>query len=696
MRYHQSEHSECGLVCLAYASSRLGAHLDLADLRRKFPVSSRGLNLQQVSEIAAAMDMMARPVRCEVEELSQLKLPAILHWGLKHFVVLEKVRRDHIICHDPAVGRIRVYWPEVGKRFTGVAMELSQAPTFKPRSPPPEMSVWAWLRLSRETFGGLGQVLLMSLMLQAYVIASPFYMQLAIDQAALKGDGELLKMLAIGFALFGLFNLGATVLRNFAMQQVSTQISWDMSLRLYRHLVRLPLDWFQKRRLADTISRFDAINPVRDLLAGSMITAVIDGVLAVSTLVMMAIFSWKLALIVVFAMLGYVVIKLSGLPTSIRLGGESLAAQIAEQSKRIETIKAIQTIKVMSGESHQEAQWSNRYLTSLRKKMTSGNFTSSIDAGQQVFDVIGTVLIVYSGVTSIMTGELTVGVLYAFVAYKSQFTLALSRVVDLIIQWRLSEIYTSRLSDIVLSPRENGIDILEPADLPPIEGRIELESVTFRYAPYEPFVFRNLHLKIEPGDFVAIVGPSGAGKSTLLKVMCGLYQPVAGEVRLDGRPLSAWGPKAVRRACGVVLQDDELLSGSIAENVAFFDEEIDMDRVWQALEAAALKDEILAMPMKAESFVGDMGGSLSGGQKQRLLIARALYRRPRILLFDEATSHLDARNEGAINMGLKALNITRVVIAHRKETIAAADMVFDITSGRVTRNTLVTTSFLPG
>jgi ATP-binding cassette subfamily B protein RaxB len=667
----------------------------MADLRREFPVSSRGLDLQQMSEIAAAMDMLARPVRCEVNELAQLKLPAILHWGLRHFVVLVKVGRDHIICHDPASGRVRATWAEVDRRFTGVALELSQAPTFKSRAPPPQMSVWAWVRLGRETFGGFGQVLLMSLMLQAYVIASPFYMQLAVDQAALKGDGELLKMLAVGFALFGLFNLGATILRNLAMQRVSTQLSWDMSVRLYRHLVRLPLDWFQKRRLADTISRFDAINPIRDLLAGSMITAAIDGVLALSTLVMMVVFSWKLALIVVLAAAGHITVKLCSLPTSIRLGGESLTAQIAEQGKRIETIKAIQTIKMMAGEPDQEAQWSNRFLISLQRKMASANFSSAVDAGQQVFDVLGTVLIIFIGITSIMDGGLTIGVLYAFVAYKTQFAGAVTRVVDLVVQWRLSEIYTARLSDIVLHPREAGIDMLQPVALPTLQGKIELENVAFRYAPYEPFIFRSLSMRVETGQFVAIVGPSGAGKSTLLKLICGLYQPVAGEVRLDGHPLSTWGPRAIRKACGVVLQDDELLSGSVAENVAFFDDKIDMDRVWEALEAAALKQDILAMPMKADTFVGDMGGSLSGGQKQRLMIARALYRQPKVLLFDEATSHLDMQNEQLINESLKRLNITRIVIAHRRETIAAADLVFDITTGRMMRPMPITASPTP-
>jgi ATP-binding cassette subfamily B protein RaxB len=680
LQYQQSESAECGLVCLAYASSRLGCDVDLPSLRRRFSVSVRGLNLRQLSEIAASMDMHGRAVRCELEELGQLKLPAVLHWKLKHFVVLDKVAAGYIVVHDPSKGRTKVSMAEVSKQFSGVALELSQAPGFKPKRQSSPLSIWAWIRFSPELFSGLGQTLLLSIMLQAYVVASPFYMQLAIDQAALKGDVDLLTTLALGFGMFGLFNLGASWLRSLAMQQVAAHMSWDMSLRLLRHLIRLPLDWFQKRRLADTISRFDAINPIRDLVSGSLIASVIDGALAVTTLCMMFVFAWPLAVAVLLGILCYAVVRLATLSESMRLGSANLGAQITENGKRIELIKAIQTVKVMAGETHQEAQWSDKYASVIKKRLASGNFQLSIQAAQTFFDVLISTLTIYLGARSIINHQMTVGLLYAFMSYKGQFTSAVVSVIEQAIQWKLSDIYSYRLADIVLTPKEEGIDLIETS-LPDIVGKIEIENLGFRYAPYEPFVFKGLNLTVEAGDFIAIVGASGAGKSTLLKILCGLYQPTFGEVRLDDRPLAAWGPKKLRGACGVVMQDDELLSGTIAENVAFFDEFIDMDRVWRALEAAALKTDVLAMPMKADTVVGDMGNSLSGGQKQRVLIARALYKQPMILFFDEATSHLDVRTEAIINDSLRKLKITRVVIAHRQETIRAADHIFDIHRG---------------
>ncbi len=683
MRFQtQSESTECGLACIAIALEKLGAPVDLSELRRKHVISARGSTVKELVDIAASLGLVGRAVRCELHELVDLKCPAILHWGLNHFVVLEKVKGQKFTINDPAIGLSQLNLNKVSEQFTGVALELSPAPEFKKRKSKSPLSLWSWFRTTPNIVGSLVQILLLSVLMQAYVVAGPFYMQLSIDQAALKGDRELLLSLAIGFGLFALFNIGASAMRGLVTLKLTALLNWDMTLRLFRHLVRLPLPWFQRRKLADVLSRFDSITPVRNLISGGLVATLVDGTLALVTMIMMLIFAPKLALVVLIGFVLYVAIRLAMLPISIKLGMESLTAHIAENGKRIETIRAIQTIKVMGAENARESDWANKFANTIKRDFTLGKADLVVTSSHGLVDAMVNLVLIFLGATAVIEGSMTVGVLYAFMAYSNQFSTRASAMFDQVMNWRLTDMYSYRLADIVLTSKETGIDDLNTAQHK-ISGALRFMDLSFTYAPQEPYVFRNLSFSVEPGEYVAIIGPSGSGKSTLLKVLCGLYPASSGEVRLDDRSLASWGPKAVRGALGVVLQDDELLSGSIAENVAFFDEEIDMEWVWTCLRSASLEEDVLNMPMRAETYLGDMGSTLSGGQKQRLLLARALYRRPSILILDEATSHLDMEKESQINQALKALAITRIIVAHRQETIASADRVIYLDQGKV-------------
>lgn len=678
----QAAAAECGLACLAIASGMLGASIDLAELRRKHPISTRGLTLEEIIRIAGSLDMTGRALRCEVEELQELRTPAILHWSFNHFVVLLKVGRNGVEIQDPSRGVRSLPFKEVAENFTGVALELSRSPAFRKRKERSALQLTSLFRMTPEITTGLIQTLVLSLLLQAYVVASPFYMQLAIDEAAMKGDLGLLAALAIGFALFGLFNTGATALRAIALQKMSALLGWDMTGRLFHHLTRLPLPWFQRRRLADALSRFESIEPVRGLFANGLVGSVIDGLMSIVTLVMMIVFAWQLALVAVAGLVIYILIRLLAIPMTIRLSGDALIASIAEQGKRIEMLRAIQTIKVMGAESQRESDWANRYAETIRTGQANAFAQIAFSSIQNLADMLANVAIIYLGARAVIEGSMTVGVLYAFMAYKNQFVGRSQGLFETFVSWRMLDLHSDRLADIALTPVERGIDDAG-VGLQEMHGEIELRDLTFRYAPQEPVVFRGVSAKIKAGEFVAIIGPSGAGKSTLVKVLCGLYPSSGGEVLIDGLPLSAWGPRTVRRNLGVVMQDDELIAGSIAENVAFFADDIDMDRVWECLAMAAIDEEIRAMPMRGETFVGDMGSALSGGQKQRVLLARALYRRPRILVLDEATSHLDVARELRINSAVKAQSMTRIIVAHRPETIAAADRVLILQKGRL-------------
>lgn len=679
----QTEAAECGLACLAIASHRLGAEIALADLRRQFPVSDRGLNVQQLMEVASALHISSRAVRCELDELSELQIPAILHWRMNHFVVLVKAGKTHVTIHDPATGIRRVLLREVGQAFSGVAVELFRAPAFRRRKERSALKLTSLFRFTQPISSSLIQVFLLSLILQVYVVASPFYMQLAIDEAALKGDQGLLGAMAIGFGLFALFNVGATLLRGLALQKVSALMGWDMTGRLFHHLLRLPLPWFQRRRLADSLSRFDSIQPIRALFANGLVASLIDGLLGLVTLAMMVLLAWKLAAIVAVGLTAYVIVRLATIPLTMRLASEALAATISEQGKRIETLRAIQTLKVMGGESQREADWINRFAETVRTTQASAIAHLGVGSVQGVAEAVTQIAVIYVGAAMVMKGDLSVGVLFAFMAYRLQFQARAQGLFEAFVNWKLLDLHSDRVADIALTAPEEGLED-SGAGLMEMRGEIDLDQVGFRYAPQDAFVFQGVSARIEAGESVAITGPSGAGKSTLMKVVVGLYSASQGEIRIDGLPLKAWGARNIRRQLGVVLQDDELLAGSIAENVAFFSETIDMERVWEALAAAELDEEIRAMPMRAESFVGDMGGALSGGQKQRLLLARALYRKPKILILDEATSHLDLEKERAVNANIRALSITRIIIAHRPETIASADRVLMLKGGRLT------------
>ena len=679
----QSEISECGLACIAVVLAKFNSHYSLSDLRRMFPVSVRGMRLDELIQIAATLGLRARPVRCEIDELLDLQTPAILHWGLNHYVVLLKAKKNYCIIHDPARGQVKMHTKKVSDKFTGVAVNLDPSEGFKKIKSKSSLKLTSLFIITPSLKNALTHVVILSIVLQLYVLLSPLYMQLAVDHAALKGDKKLLDALTIGFTLFGVLNFIAAALRDIATQKAISVLSWDMTGRFFHHLIRIPLPWFQKRRLADTLSRFDSLDPVRSLLTEGLIVALIDGVLAVLTLIMMFVYVPKLALVTVIGCTFVICLKWFTLPIVIKYSGDVLVADIAEQGKRIEVVKAIQTIKVMSSESRSEADWANKYAKSIVANQKLALLNVAINNVQAAVDMIVVVVTIYFGASQVITGEITVGIIFAFMSYRMQFASRALTLFDTAVNWRMLDLHSDRIADVVLTPTEIGVDGFAGRSQVIRDGKIELKDLAFRYAPQEPYIFAGLSVKVSAGEFVAITGPSGAGKSSLIKVICGLYLPSYGEILIDDVPLQAWGPHSIRNSIGVVLQDDELLAGTVMENVSFFAEDVSEDKVIECLKHAAVFDDIMALPSQLNTILGEYGAGLSGGQRQRIMLARALYKDPRILILDEATSHLDVVREFTINQFIGSRNITRIVVAHRPETIERADRILYLQDGKV-------------
>lgn len=668
----QTEVAECGLACLAMVASFHGLDIDLNTLRRRHAPSLRGASLKSLISVADQLGFACRPVKLPLEAVGDLHLPAILHWDMNHYVVLERIERGRALILDPAAGAARrMPLAEVSRHFTGVAMELRPTAGFEPDNQRQRLhlrQLWGRMRGWKRA---AAQTLALTIVLQAFTLALPYYMQLALDSVVPALDSNLLAVLALGFGLFTLFNAGASLLRGFVLLSVGTTMGYALATNLARRLFRLPVEWFERRHVGDVLSRFQSVQPIQDALTQGLVGSLVDGVLAVLTLALMVWYSAGLALIALGAFALYALVRLIsfGFERDAREAG--IVTLGKEQSTLIETVRGIVTLRLFGREAERHVLWQNRLADATNAQIGVARIGIWQQAANTLIFGLENVVTIWLAIKLVLSGGFSVGMVVAYLAYKQQFLTRAASLIDQGIAFRMLGLHLERLGDIALEEEDRGFGVGANHDTP-FTGHIQLKGIVYRYSPTDPVILNGVDLDVPAGSHIAITGPSGGGKSTLAKIILGLIEPDAGEVLIDGVPLHRFGYRNYRSQIAAVLQEDSLFAGSIADNIALFDEQADPEKIVRSAMMASIHHEIMAMPMKYETLVGDMGSALSGGQKARVLLARALYRNPKVILLDEGTAHLDQYTESCVNASVSSLGITRIIIAHRKETTESA------------------------
>jgi ATP-binding cassette subfamily B protein RaxB len=553
-----------------------------------------------------------------------------------------------------------------------VALELTPTLDFECKDERKRLGLATFLRQASGAKHALFQLLVLSVALEILVIAGPFYLQLTVDEVIARGDVDLLLVLALGFGLVALLLMGVTWLRSYIVVILQNTLHFAFGARLFHHLIRLPLSFFEKRHIGDVISRFTSIEPVRDLVSEGLILAIIDGIMALATLAVMFLYSPKLALIVVAVFACYCLIRFALFRVLRNLSEAAIQTKANEISNFVESLRAMQSVKLFNHENEREGQWLNRFADTVNADVRLERAKIGFTAVNHLLFGAENILIIYLAAQLALENIFTIGMVFAFITYKQLFISRATLLVEKLLDFGIVGLHLDRLSDIALTPIEPGHGT--PLIGRSISGSIEVRNVSFRYSAMEDFTLENVNFAVDAGHFATISGPSGCGKTTLIKLMVGLLQPTSGEILIDGIPLNALGVRAYREQVAAVMQEDQLLSGSIADNICFFANRPDDEWIKECARMSSIHDDILRMPMGYNSLIGDMGSSLSGGQKQRILLARALYRRPKILFLDEATAHLDSEQERQIGQQLQGLKVTRISIAHRSGVGGAPDI----------------------
>jgi len=667
----QSERAECGLACVAMLASFHGQQHDLNTLRNRFPPSQHGATLAELMHLATAMNMSARAIRCDINELAACETPLILHWDFNHYVVLKKTTKHKIIIHDPAVGLREYPLSEAARHFTGIALEVKPNDNFNVGTFTNKHSIFSFFSNMDGLWPSITQILVLSSILQIIALSMPFYMQLVVDEVLVKHDQDLLTILAIGFFSITLISVITQALRGWCHIYLSNQLSLILGTKIFHHLLSLPVEYFYKRHMGDIVSRFGAFRPVQDFLTSSAVTVVLDGLMALTTLTMMLIYSPTLAGIVVLFLTLFLCSQLVFYRPIKHQSHEHISADARLNSSFMESLRSISAIKRANAESSRESEWQSNFVESINITVRLGKLSLNRDLIDSTLSGTANVLVIFIGAGSVLAGDLSIGMLYAFMAYRRHLTAAITSLVRELVKYLMLSLHVERLSDIRNTPSE-----FPEVRLPvPIDGAIKVTNIGYRFSEHQPWVIKNLNFELGAGEVMGITGPSGCGKSTLLGIIQSLIQSQEGEIEIDGLPLSIVGAQSLRWYSSSVLQEDVLFSGTIKSNISFNTAFVNMERVREVAKIAAIDQDITNLPLGYDSQIGEMGTVLSAGQQQRVLIARALYLQPKILLLDEGTAHLDKQTEAAVMQNIRALGISCIFVSHNQTLMSLADKI---------------------
>jgi ATP-binding cassette, subfamily B, bacterial CvaB/MchF/RaxB len=668
----QSEAPECGIACVAMIASYHGLRTDLSAMRVRLSPSMKGVTLQHIAAIADNLKMSFRGVQAPLSALSKLRLPAILHWDMNHFVVLTQADATRVTVLDPARGKRVMPLDEVSRHYTGVAAELAPASGFTTRDERERVSVRQLFGSARGLHGAITQVFVLSVVLEVFAIANPFFVQIVVDRVVVGRDEDLLTVLGLGFALLAAMFVVVTAVRGWLGVYLSTMLSVRLLDALFGQLLRLPLVWFEKRHIGDIVSRFRSVDAIQRTLSVTFLETLIDGAMVVLTLAVMFWYSALLAAIVLLAALAYGAARWMFYGAQRRALDEQLVHEGKAATHFIETLRGMMAIKLNLREPERRSAYQNLVIEQTNAGVLVQRLAILTRAVYGLIFGLENVAVIWLAAQLVLAGSFSVGMLFGFLAFKLLFLTRVNNLVDKGIEFRMLDLHAERIADIALAPTEQA----RPPGPPAPEGPLALEArgLGFAYG-VEGFAFRNVDFSIRPGETVAIVGPSGSGKTTLVKVLVGLLHRSEGSLEGNGRDLRDWDVAAYRSRLGVVMQEDPLFVGSLEDNISFFDPQHQPQRVRAAATIAGIDADIMAMPMQYNTIVGSLGVALSGGQKQRVLLARALYRKPQLLFLDEAFDQLDLARELEISERLKKIGMGVVIVSHRPDTVRNVDRI---------------------
>jgi ATP-binding cassette subfamily B protein len=677
--------TDCGAASLASVLALFGKHVPIHEIRSTLGGGRNGVTAKQLLAAARSFGLSARGVAIEPSKLRYLPPGSILHWDLAHFVVYESSNSKFVQIVDPGAGRRRVSLEDAAKSLSGVALVFEPGQNFVPEAPERRVRLKryaTWMFSARKVWG---RILTTSFFLQLLALSTPGLMAILVDKVVPRGDTQLLYLVAAGFLMIASFEFLSTLLRARLLLELRTKVEARMSFDFVEHLFALPYAFFQQRTTGDLMMRMSSQIAIRELLTSGALSALLDGVLVSLYFVLLLGAAPSLALVALGIAGLQVAIYLLASRRNSQLVVESLAAQSQLEAYQVEMLAGIETVKSMGATDRTFSRWSDLYVNTLNRSITRERLEGTFGSLLGTLRFCGPVCLMLAGAYKVLDGSLSLGTMLGLAALGSGFLEPVANLVGT--GMKLSQLrgYMERIEDVLETPPEarRAPTAQDRAASAVFAGSIAVTELVFKY-PSEPnHTLHRITFGADPGECVAIVGPSGSGKSTLARLLAGLYEPLSGSIAFDGRDLRAWDLHTLREKLGIVTQDTRLFSGSIRDNVTLFDSSIPQEEVEDACRKACLDEAIQQMPMGYETMLADGGSSLSGGQRQRLSLARALVRKPSVLILDEATSALDALTERAVQDNLRALHCTRIIVAHRLSTVVEADKIMVLEQGRL-------------